>query len=69
MDILPVRIIQVLSHHKERNYLDLPNGPSEHTKRGDEYFERYDPDGHLRNALTQSNIEVVELSEDEIIYG
>ena len=54
-----------ISHHKERNYLDLPKGPSEHTKRGDEYFTVGDPDNHLRNALEKSDIEYEVLENEE----
>lgn len=44
-------------HHKERNYLDLPDGPAEHQNRADRYYEPRDPDGHLKRALTQSEIQ------------
>jgi len=55
-----------ISQHKERNYLDISNnGPSEHMKRGEEYFEAGDPDNHLVKALDESDIEY-EVLENEL---
>lgn len=49
-------------HHKERNYLDLPDGPSEHTS---DMRTSGDPDSHLSSALDAVGIdyEVVENEE------
>lgn len=52
-----------LSHHKERNYLDLPNGPSEHTS--NELRWSGDPDGHLVGALEASGIEYTIIENEE----
>lgn len=57
-----------ISHHRERNYLDLPNGPSEHTSRGDDFYTKGDPDNHLRKALHESDIDFIQLENEEYDY-
>lgn len=52
-----------ISHHKERNYLDFPDGPSEHTS--NELRWSGDPDGHLVGALEASDIEYEVLENEE----
>lgn len=50
-----------IGHHKERNYFDLPDGPSEHTQRTDDLFEPFDPDGHLEAAVSKADLEYTPL--------
>jgi hypothetical protein len=53
-----------ISHHKERNYLDIPDGTREHTSRDEEHYTSGDPDGHLRDALNRHGV-ATRVIEDE----
>lgn len=45
-----------IGHHKERNYLDIPTGITEHTDRSGEFYESGDPDNILQDALGDRKI-------------
>ena len=54
-----------IAHHKERNYFDLPDGPTEHTGRSSELYEPYDPDGYLELAVEQAELDYKKLENEE----